>query len=102
MLSDHPAHATIPTADISSLRRFYEDVLGFAPRDENPSAVFYDAGRGTYFIVTRSDAQDRRRHCPNARWARRLVPGPGGQPHRFDRDEPELSRLSRVRAAGTP
>jgi len=54
MLSDHPAYATIPTSDIASLRRFYEDVLGFVPRDENPSGVFYDAGRGTYFIVTRS------------------------------------------------
>lgn len=54
MLSDHPAYATIPTPDVSSLRRFYEDVLGFVPRDENPSAVYYDAGRGTYFIVSRS------------------------------------------------
>jgi len=54
MLSDHPAYATIPTSDIASLRPFYEDVLGFVPRDENPSGVFYDAGGGTYFIVTRS------------------------------------------------
>ncbi len=54
MLSDHPAYATIPTDDVQRLRRFYEDVLGFVPRDENPSGVFYDAGNGTYFIVTRS------------------------------------------------
>jgi catechol 2,3-dioxygenase-like lactoylglutathione lyase family enzyme len=54
MLSDHPAYATLPTADVQTLRRFYEDVLGFVPREENPAGVFYDAGGGTYFIVTRS------------------------------------------------
>jgi catechol 2,3-dioxygenase-like lactoylglutathione lyase family enzyme len=54
MLSDHPAYATLPTADVQTLRRFYEDVLGFLPREENPAGVFYDAGGGTYFIVTRS------------------------------------------------
>lgn len=54
MLSDHPAYATLPTADVQTLPRFYEDVLGFVPREENPAGVFYDAGGGTYFIVTRS------------------------------------------------
>lgn len=54
MLSDHPAYATLPTADVQTLRRFYEDVLGFVPREENSAGVFYDAGGGTYFIVTRS------------------------------------------------
>src|SRR5438093_8023412 len=54
MLSDHPAYAAIPTSDVSSLRRFYEGVLGFVPRDENPSGVFYDGGQGTYFFVARS------------------------------------------------
>jgi catechol 2,3-dioxygenase-like lactoylglutathione lyase family enzyme len=54
MLPDHPAYATIPTADVANLRRFYEDVLGFTPRDENPSGVFYAAANGTYFFVARS------------------------------------------------
>ena len=54
MLSDHPVYATLPTPDLDRLRRFYEDVLGFVPRDANPAGVSYDAGGGTYFTVTRS------------------------------------------------
>lgn len=54
MLSDHPAYAAMPTQDLDGLRRFYEDVLGFVPRDVNPAGVFYDAGNGTFFVVTRS------------------------------------------------
>jgi len=54
MLSDHPCYAAMPTADLDRLRRFYEDVLGFVPREENPAGVFYDAGDGTFFVVTRS------------------------------------------------
>jgi catechol 2,3-dioxygenase-like lactoylglutathione lyase family enzyme len=57
MLSDHPVYATLPTADIPSLRRFYEDVLGFVPRDENPSGIFYDAADGTFFVITRSSGK---------------------------------------------
>ena len=54
MLSDHQVYAAIPTADLDSARRFYEEVLGFAPRSENPAGIYYDAGAGTYFILTRS------------------------------------------------
>lgn len=54
MLSDHPAYAAMPTQDLDGLCRFCEDVLGFVPRDENPAGVFYDAGDGTFFVVTRS------------------------------------------------
>lgn len=57
MLSDHPAYAAMPTQDLDGLRRFYEDVLGFAPRDENPAGVFYGAGDGTFFVVTRSSGK---------------------------------------------
>ncbi len=54
MLSDHPVYATIPTADVSALRRFYEDVLGFRVQQETPTTVYYDAGGGTFFAVSRS------------------------------------------------
>jgi catechol 2,3-dioxygenase-like lactoylglutathione lyase family enzyme len=54
MLSDHPVYAAMPTADLDGLRRFYEDVLGFAPREANPAGVYYDAGGGTFFLLTRS------------------------------------------------
>ena len=39
------------------LRGFYEDVLGFVPREANPAGIFYDAGGGTYFVVTRSSGK---------------------------------------------
>jgi catechol 2,3-dioxygenase-like lactoylglutathione lyase family enzyme len=57
MLSDHRAYATLPTADLDRLRRFYEDVLGFVPQDVNPGGVRYDAGNGTFFVVTRSSGK---------------------------------------------
>ena len=57
MLSDHPAYAAMPTQDLDGLRRFYEDVLGFVPREVNPAGVFYDAGGGTFFVVTRSSGK---------------------------------------------
>ena len=57
MLSDHPCYAAMPTPDLDRLRRFYEDVLGFLPREANPAGVFYDAGDGTFFVVTRSSGK---------------------------------------------
>ena len=53
MLSDFPGYATLPTGDLERLRRYYEDVLGFAVREETPAGIFYQAGEGTYFAVTR-------------------------------------------------
>src|SRR6476659_11157261 len=52
MLSDHPVYATLPTADMEALRRFYEDVLVFAVRSETPAGIYYQAGDGTYFAIT--------------------------------------------------
>ena len=57
MLSDHQVYAAIPTADIDALRPFYEDVLGFAPREANASGIYYDAADGTYFVLTRSSGK---------------------------------------------
>ena len=57
MLSDFPAYATLPTADLEGLRRYYEDVLGFTVREETPAGVFFQAGDGTYFAVTRQSGK---------------------------------------------
>jgi predicted enzyme related to lactoylglutathione lyase len=57
MLADHPVYAALPTTDPDRLRPFYEGVLGFVPREANPAGIYYDAGGGTYFIVTRSSGK---------------------------------------------
>ena len=62
MLSNHPAYATIPTSDLPRLRRFYEDVLGFNVREETSAGVFFDAGGGTYFAVTRQSGKSSGAH----------------------------------------
>ena len=54
MLSDQRAYATLPTADVEGLRRFYEDKLGFRPGRETAGGIYYDAGHGTLFTITRS------------------------------------------------
>jgi len=54
MLRDQRVHAIIPTPDVERLRRFYEDVLGLVPEAERPAAIFYRAGSGTRFALSRS------------------------------------------------
>ncbi len=57
MLSDHQVYAAIPTPDLDAARGFYEEVLGFVPREANPAGIYYDAGGGTYFVLTRSSGK---------------------------------------------
>ena len=57
MLSDAPVYATLPTADLPSSRRFYEEVLGFAVQQETPTTVYYEAGDGTFFAISRSSGK---------------------------------------------
>jgi predicted enzyme related to lactoylglutathione lyase len=57
MLSDHQVYAAIPTADLDAARGFYEEVLGFVPREANPAGIYYDGGVGTYFVLTRSSGK---------------------------------------------
>lgn len=54
MLPDHPVYPALPTPDLDRLRRFYEDVLGFAVLHENPRTIYYRAGAGTLFGLARS------------------------------------------------
>jgi catechol 2,3-dioxygenase-like lactoylglutathione lyase family enzyme len=57
MLGEAHAYATLPTADMDRLRRFYEDVLGLTVRSERPAGIFYETGDGTFFAITRSSGQ---------------------------------------------
>ena len=56
MLSDHRCYATLPTANLDRLRRFYEGVLGFTPERVSPAGVYYRTGDGL-FAITRSDGR---------------------------------------------
>ncbi len=57
MLSDDAVYATVPTADVAGLRRFYEDVLGFTVKQETPTTVYHGAGEGTCFAISRSSGK---------------------------------------------
>lgn len=47
MLQDAPLYAYLPAADLSRARRFYEQTLGFKPREESNGGVTYEFGAGT-------------------------------------------------------
>jgi catechol 2,3-dioxygenase-like lactoylglutathione lyase family enzyme len=44
MLGDHPAAATIATADLARARRFYEETLGLKVDMEDPGGILYVSG----------------------------------------------------------
>ena len=66
MLPDQPVYAALPTADLDRLRRFYEDVLGFRVRHENPRTIYYSAGAGTLFALARSGGKPSGAHTQMA------------------------------------
>ena len=47
MLQDAPLYAYLPARDIARARRFYEDTLGFRPRQEIAGGIVYAFGNGT-------------------------------------------------------
>ena len=47
MLQKSPMHAYIPAADIARARKFYEEKLGFKPKEEVAGGVIYEFGEGT-------------------------------------------------------
>ena len=57
MLADRRCHTTLPVPDVDRARPFYEDVLGFTPLEVRPSAVFYRAGEGTLFALSKASGQ---------------------------------------------
>ena len=57
MLADRRCHTTLPVPDVDRARPFYEDVLGFTPFEVRPSAVFYRAGEGTLFALSKASGK---------------------------------------------
>lgn len=51
MLSDAPARAALPAADLERAKAFYADKCGLHPADENPAGAFYDCGGGSRFML---------------------------------------------------
>jgi predicted enzyme related to lactoylglutathione lyase len=47
MLQKSPMYAYIPVRDVSRARRFYEQKLGFKPKQELAGGVVYEFGEGT-------------------------------------------------------
>jgi catechol 2,3-dioxygenase-like lactoylglutathione lyase family enzyme len=47
MLQNAPIVPYIPVADIKRARKFYEEKLGFEPKEDYAGGVFYEFGRGT-------------------------------------------------------
>ena len=57
MLQNSPLYAYIPAQDVARARRFYEDKLGFRPREEVAGGVVYEFGKGTAaFLYPRPNA----------------------------------------------
>lgn len=47
MLQKYPMYAHIPASDVARARRFYEQKLGFEPRQKAAGEVIYEFGNGT-------------------------------------------------------
>ena len=47
MLQDSPMYAYIPAKDVARARRFYEEKIGFKPKQELPDGVVYEFAKGT-------------------------------------------------------
>ena len=47
MLQDSPLYAYLPAQDIARARRFYEDKLGFRPKQEIAGGIVYAFANGT-------------------------------------------------------
>jgi catechol 2,3-dioxygenase-like lactoylglutathione lyase family enzyme len=57
VLAEFPVGATLPTDDPQRLRTFYEGVLGFRVRLERPGGIYFQAGEGTYFGISKSSGR---------------------------------------------
>ena len=57
MLQNSPMYSYIPAKDLGRARRFYEDKIGFKPRQEIAGGVVYEFGKGTAcFLYTTPNA----------------------------------------------
>jgi catechol 2,3-dioxygenase-like lactoylglutathione lyase family enzyme len=51
MFESATAHATIAVSDLQRAKSFYQDVLGFTPKDERSNGVRYGTADGGWFLV---------------------------------------------------
>ena len=47
MLQSAPMYSYIPAKDVDRARKFYEDKLGFKPKQETAGGVVYEFAKGT-------------------------------------------------------
>jgi predicted enzyme related to lactoylglutathione lyase len=47
MLQKAPMYSYIPAKNVARARKFYEETLGFKPKQETPGGVVYEFGQGT-------------------------------------------------------
>ena len=47
MLQNSPMYSYIPAKDVARARKFYEETLGFRPKEVTPGGVVYEFDRGT-------------------------------------------------------
>ena len=55
MLNDSKVTANVPVSDLDRARRFYADMLGLTPADENPGGLVYTTGGGTTFFLYQTE-----------------------------------------------
>ena len=55
MLNDSKVTANVPATDLDRARRFYADILGLSPADENPGGLVYTTNGGTTFFLYQTE-----------------------------------------------
>ena len=72
MLNDSKVTANVPATDLDRARRFYADVLGLTPVDENPGGLVFTTGGGTTFFLYETEYAGQAGHTI-AQWHVRSV-----------------------------
>ena len=55
MLANSRVTANVPAADLDRARRFYSEVLGLTPVEENPGGLVYTTSGGTAFFLYQTE-----------------------------------------------
>ena len=56
MLKDATIHVYIPASDVARARKFYEEVIGLAPKGEYAGGVIYECGGAEAFLYPTPNA----------------------------------------------
>ncbi len=74
MLDHSSVTANIPAADLARARRYYSEVLGLDPTDENPGGLVFTTTTGTSFYLYETEHAGKAGHTI-AQWHVADVPG---------------------------